>query len=133
MNATRRILYFFPALFYYGIIFLLSSQSSFPVKEPFGNFDKIIHVAEFAVLGFFLTYGYVKSFKFSWLLKAILVFLTGLGLGLLDEFHQSFVPGRNRDLWDAVTDAVGIAVGILVFRLIFKKVRRRFPGNSLIR
>ncbi|MEZ4273606.1 MAG: VanZ family protein [Myxococcota bacterium] len=27
--------------------------------------------------------------------------------GLVDEFHQSFVPGRSPDLLDALADAAG--------------------------
>ena len=32
--------------------------------------------------------------------------------GIVDEWHQSFVPGRDASLRDVVADAVGAAVGI---------------------
>jgi VanZ family protein len=35
-----------------------------------------------------------------------------LGFALLDEYHQTFVPGRYFSLWDLFLDALGIALGI---------------------
>jgi VanZ family protein len=31
--------------------------------------------------------------------------------GLLDEFHQYFVPGRTVDIYDALADAAGALLG----------------------
>jgi len=35
-----------------------------------------------------------------------------LAWGLLDEWHQSYVPGRTASLWDASTDLLGALVGL---------------------
>ncbi len=40
--------------------------------------------------------------------------LVAIGYGLLDEFHQSFVPGRSSTLADVGLDAMGALVGVLV-------------------
>lgn len=116
----KKFLHFLPPVVYYAVIFYLSSRSHFPVAEPFGGFDKIVHAAEFGGLGFLLARAFDKGFKSPWPMKFIFVFLLGAGLGLLDECHQFFVPGRNADLWDAAMDAVGIAAGIVVFRWIMR-------------
>ncbi len=42
-----------------------------------------------------------------------------------DEFHQSFIPGRNADPWDVLADFAGIVVGLMV---IFALQRRRKPS-----
>jgi VanZ family protein len=47
--------------------------------------------------------------------------LLAAGWGLLDEWHQSWVPGRNALAWDVVLDAAGAAT----FLLIAEVVRRR--------
>jgi VanZ family protein len=118
----KKSIHFLPLVVYYAVIFYLSSRSHFPVAEPFNGFDKIVHAAVFGGLGFLLARAFDKGFKSPWPRKFIFVFLLGAGLGLLDEFHQFFVPGRNADLWDAATDAVGIAAGIVFFRWIMRRL-----------
>ena len=45
---------------------------------------------------------------------------------LSDEFHQSFVPGRNATLIDVGIDGIGAGVGLLVQQLV--RWRRRPAG-----
>jgi VanZ family protein len=128
MTIARRIADFVPAALVYAVITILSQQSSFPVDEPFPGFDKIFHFAEFAILGFALAFGFFRRkalapggrlFRESAFLWSI-----GAGLGLLDEFHQVFVPGRNADLADAAADALGIGLGIGLF-VVLRRRRSR--------
>jgi VanZ family protein len=122
----KKISYFLPALLYYGLVFLLSSQSSFPVQEPFSGFDKFVHGAEFGGLGLLLAFGFFKSLvEFSLPRNILLIFSSGVGLGVMDEIHQSFIPGRSPDPWDAAVDALGIALGILLYWLISGMPKRR--------
>jgi VanZ family protein len=118
----KKSIHFLPPVVYYAVIFYLSSRSHFPVAEPFAGFDKIVHAAEFGGLGFLLARAFEKGFQSRWPMKFLFVFLLGAGLGLLDECHQLFVPGRHADLWDAATDAVGIAAGMVVFRWIMRRL-----------
>lgn len=113
-----RFFYFLPALAHYGFIFYLSSQSSFPVEAPFDSFDKLVHLGLFTVLGFFISFGIFKSTRLPLRKKIVLIVVTGVILGALDEVHQSFVPFRESDVLDAAADAVGIALGLLVYGLI---------------
>lgn len=56
--------------------------------------------------------------------------LVGTIYGILDEIHQSFVPGRTSDPMDLVTDVAGLMTGISIgtFSLIFAK-KNEHAGN----
>ena len=48
--------------------------------------------------------------------------------GVFDEWHQSFVPGRDASLTDVALDAVGVGSGIWVFhsgRKLLERMARR--------
>ena len=52
----------------------------------------------------------------------------GLGVlyGGLDEYHQSFVPGRQASAFDVLVDSVGVALGVMGVRcLVAAAVRWR--------
>ena len=40
--------------------------------------------------------------------------------GVSDEFHQTFVPGRDGGLPDFLADSVGALIGFLVYFFIMK-------------
>ena len=123
----RKIRYFIPAILLYVLIFFLSSQNG-DVDLPGHVLDKIVHVIEFSLLGYFLSLGYFKTFAFPPAVKSVLVFFTGLPLGILDEWHQLFVPARVSDVEDIMADAAGIVCGILVYWYLGKRKRRTPEG-----
>lgn len=118
----KKALPFLPAALYYGLIFFLSSRRlKLDVSLP--NFDKLAHGAAYWLLGFLLAFGFFKLLRLSLKTKQGGVILTGVILGILDEIHQIFVPGRTPDPLDVAADAVGIVLGLILFRLIFQKKR----------
>jgi VanZ family protein len=118
----KKALPFLPAALYYGLIFFVSSRPlKLDVSLP--NFDKLAHGAAYGLLGFLLAFGFFKLLRFSLKTKLGGVILTGVILGILDEIHQIFVPGRTPDPLDVAADAVGIVLGLILFRLIFQKKR----------
>ncbi|MCX5731999.1 MAG: VanZ family protein, partial [Deltaproteobacteria bacterium] len=50
-----------------------------------------------------------------------------VGIGATDEFHQSFVPGRNADVADWMADTLGAAAGAAIGALV-ATVALRPPG-----
>lgn len=118
----KKILYFIPAIGYYSLIFFLSSKS-FRVRVLASPFDKFIHFIEFSLLGFLLAFGLFKSMRLSLKTQTGLTFLCGSILGILDEVHQSFIPGRYADVLDALFDIGGISFGIFIYRIVLKKLR----------
>jgi VanZ family protein len=57
-------------------------------------------------------------------------FLITLGVCLIyalsDEYHQSFVPGRNSTLLDVGIDMIGASVGVMVWWLVRRWRRTEF-------
>ena len=102
------------ALGYAGLIFFLSSQSSFPVPKEIWNFDKVIHCVEYGVLAFLVARAVRPADRAALWPAAVAVWVAIL-YGVSDEFHQSFVPGRSSDVYDVVADSVGAALGAAVF------------------
>ncbi len=121
----KRVLFFVPAVLYYALIFYLSSKS-YEVEVNILFFDKGIHIVEFAILGFFLSFGCFQSIKLSFKGNVIFILATGILLGSLDEWHQSFVPLRNSDVLDIVADTTGIFIGLLIYVYLTRLVKRKF-------
>jgi VanZ family protein len=121
--TMRKLRYFLPAVFYYILIFILSSQA-YDIPLPGRGFDKIAHFIEFSLLGFFLSLGYFNTLSYPLVVKSALVFLTGLPLGFLDELHQRFVPGRTSALADVLADGAGIIAGILIYLWLARRKKR---------
>jgi VanZ family protein len=48
--------------------------------------------------------------------QAVLALAVAIGYGVVDEVHQSFVPGRVGDPMDVLKDAAGAVIGLLVRR-----------------
>lgn len=118
----KKILVFLPAFLYYSLIFYFSSRSiSLKAYIPF--MDKAIHLIEFAILGFLLSFGHFLSSRSRLKLRAYLTLLSGALLGALDEFHQYFVPGRSTEILDWVSDVLGVLVGLLIFIFLFRRAK----------
>jgi VanZ family protein len=102
---------------YAGLIFYLSSQALGPELDLLPpNTDKVIHAIEYAVFGV-LTYHALGTVNQSWRswrgrrLHLALAIAIGIAYGASDEFHQSFVPTRDADVWDVVADSAGTTLG----------------------
>ena len=106
----RRLIDVGLALGYAGLIFFLSSQSSFPVPKGIFTFDKVIHFVEYGVLAFLVA----RALR-PWPAAAVVAAILSSLYGLSDEFHQSFVPGRSSDGYDVVADVIGSALGAALF------------------
>ena len=111
----RLVTAFAPALLYAAIIFLLSAQPD-PVRYlPHGLtlHDKLLHALEYAALGALLVPGLRLAGRTPRAAMLLAVALASF-YGATDEFHQSFVPGRNADALDWVADTLGAALGAAV-------------------
>jgi len=118
----KRKYYIILSLSYAALIFILSSISQPPSYIEETGFDKIQHVIEYSVLGFFVLGSFVDRNN----VKIILLVSIICSLyGITDEIHQFFVPGRYFSVLDMVANSVGAVVGILTLRY-YKKLRSVF-------
>ncbi len=101
-----------PAILYAALIFALSSLSQPPpfVPPELLALDKLVHLAEYAVLGALVARALRAGGR-----PAVRVFAGALLLGSLygagDELHQAFVPKRDADARDWAADTAGAALG----------------------
>lgn len=107
----RRLLPILVLVLLLGLQALASHQSSIPgpleITHPW---DKLMHLSFFLILGLVTGWALDRKVAFGWLLAAL------VGVGVLDEFHQSFVPGREVSAGDLAADALGAALGLVICR-----------------
>jgi len=118
--------YWVPSLLYMVLIFAISSMEQPPFPTPkfeWLTIDKLYHFIEYAILGGLLAWAFVKAApsvvpsQWIWCLAAVISMLYGAS----DEWHQTFVPGRDATLADWVADALGSIAGVLAVYLYAKK------------
>jgi VanZ family protein len=120
-NRRKRILfYFMPAVGYAALIFALSS-STLDIEElrPVFEYDKLLHLAEYYVLGYLLMRVFTTSPDSSRARNAVVAtILVGTAYGASDELHQYFVPGRDCSLLDFLFDAAGASLAAITFSFV---------------
>jgi VanZ family protein len=103
-----------------SVVFNASRPSKLP-ELGIENIDKLIHFLYYIPGGFFcflyLERYEVRSKKLSFLLCII--------ISLIDEFIQSFIPGRNSDIFDILADSLGIALGIILGSMRIKSEKTK--------
>lgn len=104
-----------PAATWAAVLFLLSEIRGVPLSTYLASHDKIVHGVLYAVLGVLLGWAWYAAGQ-----KLPHLAVIGLGwiYGLVDEFHQMFVPNRIPSVGDWVADAVGVVIGYVTALLI---------------
>lgn len=103
-------------LFYCLFIYWLSDQSTLDKPFDFGlEFqDKIYHAGAYFIMGVLAWRGF-RHWAGSPIIPALLGIAFCALYGLSDEWHQSFVAGRESDAADWLADTAGsmAAIGLL--------------------
>ncbi|MBI1805348.1 MAG: VanZ family protein [Ignavibacteriae bacterium] len=123
VSRSSFVRYRLPAILWAMLIFIGSSipAKAFPMLKIF-DFDKLIHVVIFFGFGTLVYRALAPSIgnpTFSWR-RAIVAILVVGAYGILDEFHQSFVPGRTPDIWDATADTIGGIVSVISIYIYYR-------------
>jgi len=100
-----------PFLAALAIVFWLSSMSSVPGADYV--WDKLLHTVGYAGLGILAMRAFHGGFERPRPKPTLYAALTVVLWGISDEFHQSFVPGRDSSALDVVADTVGFALSVL--------------------
>ena len=112
MTRSRRrlVLLWTPVLAYMGFIFYVSSLSQAPLPRDVS--DKMAHTLGYSVLGALALRAVAGSAGLpirAWHTAAAVAL--AVAYGITDEYHQSFVPGRDADVHDVYADAIGATLG----------------------
>jgi VanZ family protein len=120
-NRRKRVLfYLLPAVGYAALIFALSS-SSLDIEElrPVFEYDKLLHLVEYYILGYLLMRAFTTSdVPFLAASPVAAAILVGCAYGLSDEIHQAFVPGRDCSLMDFLFDAAGATLAACTYSCV---------------
>lgn len=113
-----------PVFLWCALIYYLSSIPS--LKSDLPNqldliFRKIAHIAEFGILTVLLFRAYLKSNGFTIKKSISFAIIFALTYAFTDEYHQSFVFGRQGSLNDVFIDSLGV---FFVAFLIYRKVKK---------
>ncbi len=122
-----------PLLAYSALIFVVSSMSRLaPPDIGITFFDKIIHCCEYGL--FFLLamravsgvpIGVSRRSAYVWAIVLTVIY------GALDEYHQSFVPGRDADVYDLLADTCGAILAATGYFIVHRRIKRQ--NNATIR
>ena len=113
-----------PAALWAAVLFLLSELEGLGRGLP-GGADKLAHGGLYLILGLSLAWGKRRTGAG---VPGLLLLLMGVGYGALDEWHQSFVPGRYSSVGDWVADSAGVMLGLVLFSRFSS--RSRDSGGS---
>jgi VanZ family protein len=102
-----------PPLLWAACILILTSipGSHLPVL-PSRNFDKIVHLAIYGVLGWLTARAWSSGSRVMLAGLAVVALISCFGA--LDERHQQFIPQRSMDLLDWTADTAGATIGVLL-------------------
>jgi len=85
------------------------------VREA-GVSDKSLHLLAYLILVFLFWFAINPDKKVNWRRPAVWwVLFVIVAYGILDEWLQSYVEGRSRDLMDFVADLAGTLTGLIMF------------------
>ena len=103
------------------------------VPEQFPLTDKIVHVFEYSLLGILVARALLNTTPWTRRIVFLVAIMVCFLYGLTDEYHQSFVPGRDSSIFDALADFFGANIGAGVYLLIlskyFKAIRHSREGG----
>ena len=83
---------------------------------------KLAHFTIYTILGLLLM-CLAETFDFTNKKRLLLSVLIGLLYACLDEFHQSFTPGRTPLITDVLIDTLGVIVGSLIVLICIKIIQ----------
>lgn len=126
LESNKKWMVYFPLVIYWIILFIATTLPSNDLPNMNVS-DKIEHFSAYFILAVLLNFTMMFQDKYllmkrkAWLFT-ILIILTYAGL---DELHQLFIPGRDCEFLDWISDSSGVllGIGLVRFLVIYFKYR----------
>ncbi len=103
-----------PLLTWMGLIFVLSGQAKTDIPS-FGVWDLLIkkgaHFLAYAVLAWLALWAVGEAKR-----PYAIAFIIAVLYAVSDEYHQTFVPGRNGQWLDVLIDSIGALTALMSHR-----------------
>ena len=117
-----------PCVLCMAIIFKLSSLTTEELQDFPHVWDKLAHFCEYATLAgcYAMLWTRNEWSKRQWL-RVLIVGVLALAYGCTDEYHQSFVEGRDSSVLDLVADLTGGLMGGVVYAIVTRILNRYDP------
>ena len=119
---------------YIGAIFFFADSSVVSDLAPFNPYS-LLHIPLYGILTLLLVFSFVplkshstystnstylthsdNSTNLTHSTRFVVVGLVATMVGVADEIHQAYVPGRNASVTDVCLDVVGIALCLFVVK-----------------
>ena len=121
---VNRLAWWIPAVVYGVLIFWFSHQGQ-PPGVNLGP-DYLLHFLAYGLLGLLVVVGITRGLRVRMTCRmALWAWGIVLAYSLLDEFHQSFIPGRTADLADVFADGLGGLLAVVSLALLQATVHPR--------
>ena len=126
LENNKKWFVYFPLIIYWIILF---TATTLPAEDlpKIGVGDKVEHFLAYFVLAALVNLTlmfqnkYNRLKKYAWLYTLIFC----LAYAGIDELHQLFIPGRNCNIFDWLSDAGGILFGIGFIKLFISILRNK--------
>jgi VanZ family protein len=112
-DTSRRWWVLIVPILWAGAMFLVSSIPGNEIsKLMIVSWDKAYHVAEFAILVVAIAWSISRIRTSVWSpVVLVFAFVIAAAYAPIDEWHQSWVPGRDVSVLDMAADWAGCVVG----------------------
>lgn len=111
---------------YMGLLYYVSSIPGGELEElGVGIPDYLLHAGAYAVLALLLHTALVRAWQAPPRAAWLIAWVVSVVYGVTDEYHQSFVPGRDPSLKDWVADAVGAGMALWIWTSLIHRHGRR--------
>jgi VanZ family protein len=114
--VLERLVRALPAVAWMTLIFAMSSREQFPAPPGFSIYmlSIVAHLFLYSVLATLLLVAFERDGRAT--RTARLAAICGAVLyGISDEFHQSFVPGRDSSLFDVGINTIGAILAVTIW------------------
>ena len=120
-----------PCILCMASIFKLSSLTNEQLEDFPQIWDKLAHFLEYATLAgcYAMIWTRNEWSRRQWL-RVLVVGVLALAYGCTDEYHQSFVEGRDCSAFDLVADLTGGLFGGIVYAVITRILNRFDPVDK---